>query len=294
MASQRGALIGSLRSASRAHFAQRLRQFTLTQRLTRAVKAALAVKQSFRFGLRELAGSRKIISYRLASAQAVVFVEHGTSDVDVLGEIFTGGEYEPPAPIGSWLAGQPAERHVADLGMHVGLFSLYSWLKLGATSITGAEPDARNREQLQRLVRANDLEDRVSIWAACASNRVGVTSFVSGGGWVSHIGEPRQLGAVETDTIDVFDHLEGVGLCKIDIEGGEWAILGDPRWDTIDVPVVVIEYHQHLCPFEVPRVACAEALTRAGYAPFDSSTGLDHQGTIWAIKRDLLPTPPAA
>ena len=42
-------------------------------------------------------------------------------------------------------------------------------------------------------------------------------------------------------------------LVKIDIEGGEWPILTDPRFAQLPTPALVIEYHPAGCPGPDPQ-----------------------------------------
>jgi len=52
--------------------------------------------------------------------------------------------------------------------------------------------------------------------------------------------------AVAVKMIDFFDWASGIGpidLLKIDIEGGEFAILSDPRFETLPCKHVIMEAH---------------------------------------------------
>ena len=81
-------------------------------------------------------------------------------------------------------------------------------------------------------------------------------------------GRALQRGGVDGDAdesattlpaADVFPYLEGADLVKIDIEGGEWPILSDPRFAELEARALVLEYHPHLCPGPDPR-ECADGL----------------------------------
>jgi FkbM family methyltransferase len=255
--------------------------------LIRTARGMLAVRPKAKFGLHQAFGHGRVAQYRVGGDRAVVVVEHGSPDVDVLGEIFRGGEYAPPRGVDSWLARPDGDRLAVDLGMNVGLFALYAWLELGATHVIGLEPDDRNARMLERLVAANRLEGVIEMERACASNRNGTTEFVSGETWTSHVAGPGEDGGVPTPTRDAFELLAGVTILKMDIEGAEWEILTDPRWREVAVPVVVVEYHSHLCPFDSPRSACLGALEDAGYSVAERRAG-EEQGTAWGIQRGLV------
>jgi hypothetical protein len=50
----------------------------------------------------------------------------------------------------------------------------------------------------------------------------------------------------------------------MDSEGGEWALLLDPRFADLPASTVVMEYHPHLCPDDDARAAATAALRDAG------------------------------
>jgi hypothetical protein len=64
---------------------------------------------------------------------------------------------------------------------------------------------------------------------------------------------------------DVFGYLEDVDILKIDIEGGEWALLDDPRFADVSPELLFLEYHPHLCPSADPRGRALRALRQGGY-----------------------------
>ena len=82
--------------------------------------------------------------------------------------------------------------------------------------------------------------------------------------------------------VDALERLRDADLVKIDIEGGEWAILGDPRFEDLPARVVVLEYHPYLCPGPDARSAALELLSRAGFEirPFEHRS--DGTGMLWA------------
>jgi hypothetical protein len=69
----------------------------------------------------------------------------------------------------------------------------------------------------------------------------------------------------------------------MDIEGGEWAILGDPRFAAGPPQVVVMEHHPEGSPGPDPRAAALEALARAGLTATASIfLRADGYGMLWA------------
>ena len=71
-------------------------------------------------------------------------------------------------------------------------------------------------------------------------------------------------------------------LLKMDIEGGEWAILNDPRFARSPPRAVVLEYHPYLCPSADARAAAVQALESAGLRTAAIWHRADGHGMLWA------------
>jgi hypothetical protein len=82
---------------------------------------------------------------------------------------------------------------------------------------------------------------------------------------------------------DVLDQVAAADLVKIDIEGGEWEILLDPRFAESPPRALVLEYHAAGCPTDDPRAAALDALRGAGMQVqplwHDAAAGV---GMAWA------------
>ena len=88
--------------------------------------------------------------------------------------------------------------------------------------------------------------------AACAAERADEIEFLAGAYSLSRLAAaaepPPGARPVRVPAVDALALLEQADLAKIDIEGGEWAIVGDPRFADSAPPAVVLEYHPELCP----------------------------------------------
>jgi hypothetical protein len=116
--------------------------------------------------------------------------------------------------------------------------------------------------------------------AACTST--GPVAF--GGGEEFTHGRVGHAGTGLTVTgRDVFEWMAGIDLLKIDIEGGEWPILQDPRFRDLTVPVVMLEHHAHGAPGD-PGRAAEELLAAAGYVVERTLDGGDGTGIVWGVK----------
>jgi hypothetical protein len=126
---------------------------------------------------------------------------------------------------------------------------------------------------------------------AAASTAGGRLPFRSGEYSRSRIAESSSTD--EVNAVDIFPHLETADLAKIDIEGGEWSILGDERFASLRTPVLVLEYHPDLCPSGDPREAAFAAVHGAGYRTLATREFGPGQGMFWAWKTEVEAPEPA-
>jgi hypothetical protein len=129
-------------------------------------------------------------------------------------------------------------------------------------------------------MEANCSGDRWRLIEAAAMDRDGSVAFLSGVFSRSRI-EPGE-GTIEVEAVDVFPYLERADLAKVDIEGGEWAILADPRFRELEVPAIVLEYHPDQAPGDDPKVLALEAVKGAGYEARVVEEFAPGQGMLWA------------
>src|SRR5439155_11808788 len=151
-------------------------------------------------------------------------------------------------------------------------------------AVTAFEPDPWNLEVLRRCIALNDRTGRWTVVDAAASSHDGLAPFTSGAASLSRI--ETEGGNATIRTVDFFPYLDGTDFAKIDIEGGEWAILGDDRFETCPVGAIVLEYHPHLCPSDDPKTLAHALFARAGYitSEREHEDDLPGYGMIWASK----------
>ena len=209
----------------------------------------------------------------------------------VLDEIFQLGGYEYPVEVARLMEARPRPRRIVDIGACVGLASLFFLERFPDVFITALEPDTWNREVLLETVRANNLGDRWTVIPACASTRQGTVPFISDH-FMSRI-DPRgeAPGAETAPTIDVLPILDRADLVKIDIQGGEWEILSDPRFADLRIGAIVIEYHPYLAPSSEPYSDVRRLLSDAGFVIGRVANEHAGEGTIWAWKADQASPP---
>jgi FkbM family methyltransferase len=250
-------------------------------------------------------GSRREREYELRDSGLVARVRHPLLDMWAIEEIFRVGVYEPPAEADTALRGLGHPLRIADIGGHIGCFGLFMFARFDVRSIVSFEPDPDNAGQLRRCIEANGLTERWRVIEACAAGEDGTVEFDSSfhlsrvaeddgelAVHQAHIGrsvpflqgtallEPRR---VEVEARDAFPAMTDADLVKIDAEGAEWALLGDPRLAGLEARAVVLEYHPSYGPEEDADGAVRAALEAAGYRVGTPVPG-DRAALVWAWK----------
>jgi FkbM family methyltransferase len=247
--------------------------------LVAVVLRASPVRERLRFLARELRPPDEPRAYRLRDDGATVLVRHGTPDVAALGEVFYERQYEPPEEVAAFLDGLGRRPAILDLGANVGFFAAFASVHFPGARLVAFEPDAANSVLLRRTAAENDWDWEIIEAAAAAAD--GVVPFASGRFTHSRIEE----GGAAVPAVDVMPFLVRSDLAKIDIEGAEWAILGDERFHSVAPPALALEHHPYLCPEPDPRAAALGLLSGAGYEllrAIDLGAG---QGLLWALRR---------
>jgi FkbM family methyltransferase len=251
-------------------------------RLSFALRASL-VRERVRFARNEL--RRRPVSgvYRLRESGVAVVLRHHTGDIMVLDEIFSQREYEPPEPARRALDALFAPT-VVDLGANIGLFGAWALGRFPEATIVGVEADPANAAVHRRTIEANGLGLRWKLIEGFAGTESGVVRFAAGEHATSHADDRE--GAIDVPAVDVFPELRSADLVKIDVEGAEWELLADPRFERLRPQVVVLEYHEDGSPTEDPRQAAEQALRAAGLDVFHAASKPQFgAGIVWGLLR---------
>jgi FkbM family methyltransferase len=205
--------------------------------------------------------------------QPPLWLRLGTGDAAVWGEVNVRGVYASPWPI-------PDGVRVLDLGGHAGYFARWALSSWPLSEILSVEPDEANAELLA-LNAAALADGRWRYVRAAAATAAGSASFAGGRGSGSKLGSG---GEDTVETIDALPLLGGCDFAKIDIEGGEWALLDDARFRDCCPPMLVVEYHAS----DEITDAATEARRRledCGYVVSDGhGEELPGVGVLWARK----------
>jgi len=248
----------------------------------RAVRQSLLVDRRLGYAVNEFRRVSDVRTYRMRASNRVVCLRHGISSWP-FEEIFRGLVYEPPPAIARALEGISS---VLDLGGHDGHFGAGALDRHPHARIIAYEPDPTSAKAHEHCIRRNHAAGRWSLIRAIASTHGGERAFVAlGTGW-SHIAAAEERDAVVLPEQDVLARVQEAGFVKMDIEGGEWPILHDPRLGDGRTRAVALEYHPHMCPGSVPREEADRLLRKAGFEVIDPDQSDEQfppgQGMLWA------------
>jgi len=118
---------------------------------------------------------------------------------------------------------------------------------------------------------------------AAAAAEDGTLAFAAGNYAMSAPAAADDPNAIQVAAVDILPALGASDLVKIDAEGSEWPILGDPRFGATTAQAVALEYHPEHCPGPDARATAAALLERAGFAVRDAPTAAPAgYGSLWA------------
>ena len=212
-------------------------------------------------------------SYAPRTTGPRLWLRHGSGDAAVYGEIFVRGAYASPWPL-------PDQLRVLDLGAHIGFFARWALERWNVESVISVEPDVDNFRLLARNHEAL-ADDRWTLVGAAAGCSEGRASFAGGRGAGSGL---AQGGEDVVRTVDAVALMGESDLAKLDVEGGEWALLCDVRLASLAPDFIVVEYHPAE-GFPRPYAQARRLLEAAGYEVVDGHRETDSVGVLWGRLR---------
>ena len=275
-------------------------------RMRRTLGAASCVRERGRFVVGEMRKGGSLRQYRLRDADMVVQIRHPLLDMWVLEEVFRFRVYDPPPEAARRLEALGRPLRVVDLGGHIGLFALWARIRFPVAGTVSFEPNPENARTLRACIESNGLGASWELVEACAAVDDGSVEFEASF-HLSRIARPderleamqerigtalpylRDSALLETErrrveAHDVFPYLAGADFVKMDIEGGEWEILADPRFADLRAAAVVLEYHPTYGPHDDAEGAVRAAFDRAGYECGEPLPG-EGRDLVWAWRR---------
>ena len=241
------------------------------------------VDDRLRFFAGDVSRRQGVSSYTLRNGAGTVLIRHAnTEDSFVLKEIFGAVDTYAVPPKVELALRRADVSTITDLGANIGLAALKFGRMFPQARLTCVEADPTNASVLEATLALNDLLARTRVLRVAAATKPGTLRFVGGQGGRSHVAAPGEAG-VEVEAVDIFPVLSQTDLLKMDIEGGEWTILGDDRLRATPIKAVCMEYHARLCPGEDATTAATSMLGNAGFH-IVSLREEPPGGVVWALR----------
>lgn len=252
---------------------RRVRRLVASVLTLRFVPALFAVDRPGAFLSAEIRHSG-VREYRLRASGEPLVVRHGHGALELVHEIFRAGCYDPPTALATLIGPDP---RILDVGANVGVFTAFARRRWPQATIVMVEADPDNVSALERFVES-DASGRIEVIAAAASTTDDPVHFKAGHGTGSRIATTGPM----TTAVDVLPLFARVDLVKLDIEGGEWPILRDPRLADLQDTTLVMEYHAYGTDGRPPLDLATELLTQAGFSVGHERPNYWGHGTLWA------------
>lgn len=159
-------------------------------------------------------------------------------DVLLFREIFEEIYREDPNANGE------AARRIIDVGANVGYSVLWLAGRFPTARIQAFEPVPEHVTFLRKAIAANDLNDRVSLYAVAVGTR-DQEAYISTQGLRSQLSCENGPTRVRTQVVDFFERAgaEVIDILKLDCEGSEYDLLMDPRFANLKVRRLLLEWH---------------------------------------------------
>lgn len=217
-------------------------------------------------------------NYTVRATGQRVLLEHGTPDVATFDQTYYRHDHEPPARAAAVLA-ELGPLDVLDVGANIGMWSLWMAHRFAVRRLRAVEPVPRNVAALEANLGRNVPDGDWTVMAAAASTADGELSFGGLDTTRGHIGGE----GLTVRAVDFFTLLDGADLVKLDVEGAEWNLISDPRWEGLRAPVVMLEHHALGAPGDA-AAAAEEALHRVGYTVERTAGEPDGTGVLWGVR----------
>ncbi len=225
----------------------------------------------------KLSSSSQPLIVKLASGSRAFIRPEPATDYNVFYEVFVKRVYEPPADID-----RGSVSLILDLGANVGFSNLF-WMELFPNArVLTYEPHPEHVDLALKNFELNNVGQRITMRPVAAGSRRAKASLTDRGA-ESTLVEDGGSG-ISIDTVDLFEEIgtQRIDLLKMDIEGGEYALLDDARFRNMSVSAVCMETHPSAQRNLDARQAIEFWLKYWSDSHFDISV---QKGLVWAIKQ---------
>lgn len=225
----------------------------------------LPLTDRLRYVAWRVSGANGTFRCRLRNGPRLSIRPNPSRDFDTAYEIFLLRIYE------TGLA-RESVRRIVDLGGNIGFSCLFWCWNYPAARVLTLEPHPVHCELLRRHLRENGCEDRITLLPAAAAARPGearlTDDYDSSTVIQDAASNPRHHSTLAIELVDTFKTIgpDPVDILKIDIEGMEYEIMNDARFEALAdrTSCVLLEWHQRE-PHHRGATWCDDRLARLGF-----------------------------
>lgn len=209
--------------------------------------------------------------------------KYAHSDRWIASEIFVYDQYIPPFPMST-----DTVRSIVDVGANVGYSIVFFAFQFPHAQIVAFEPHPKHVDQIRHHLQINRLESRVTLYPAAAgptksqvalSDREAESSIM--------IGTVDET-CFSVPMVDWFALVPGgsIDMLKIDIEGAEFALMTDRRFDDVASRTKVLALEWHVTEsYPNAHSWCKERLIDLRFVVSEGALQYDQKaGSIWAFR----------
>jgi FkbM family methyltransferase len=224
------------------------------------------------------------VAVRLRSGERLVLRGDPNVDLGVAYEVFVTKPYHSPRPLDS-----ASVRRIIDVGANVG-YTLAFWLcRYPLARIEAFEPHPDFVRHLWKNVAANRGMERVTVHAVAVGVRPG-EAYLEDVGTMSHLVEGGAPSAIKVPVVDFFERIgtDHIDILKLDCEGAEHPIVMDPRFATLQIGALAVEWHATLARPDAEREIC-DRLVQLGWELVPAGDRVElpglKAGLVWGYRR---------
>jgi len=230
------------------------------------------------------------LSVELKSGERFALRPPPATDLETAYEVFVARIYDPV------LRAVDRPLRVVDVGANVGYTCVLWGHAFAGARVTAFEPHPRHVQALRQNLALNGLERNVEVVEAAAGVAEGRAAFLDAENESGLVASGRPAsnervsagGAPGELDVKVVDFFSAVGdgpldVLKMDIEGGEYPILSDPRFAALPVRTFALEWH--VTPGQPDgKRWCEERLRGLGYAVREGKGGTRTNGMLFGTR----------
>ena len=246
-----------------------------------------------RYLLWRAASRGEALEVGLADGRRLAMRPPPAKDLMTAYELLLAGAYDPPAE----LPDPRPVRTLVDVGANVGYSLVLFAAQFPEAQILAFEPHPAHLELVYRHVVANGLTDRVLVVGAAAAARDGL-AYLTDREYESAVVAGPGPGRLPIRLRDFFGEVEALGprtidLLKVDIEGGEYELIDDPRFERLDIRTIVLEWHN--TPDRPDGKSwCRDRLAGLGFELAAGALDYGTSGVLWGWRAAPEPAAPAS